>query len=117
MVTIKGIVGGFLEGLHHIFHGKLWFRPPSARPIFTVFKYVLRVTVRWAGKGRQVRMMAKTGNDLDLFRENAHGVAARECVTRAPRGKNPRRHLVSSRHHRFEFERVKWLHFSDKKKM
>lgn len=60
---------------------------------------VVRVTVRVARKGRRVRVIAKTGNDLDLFRENAPGVATRECATRALRDKNPRRHLVSGRHH------------------
>lgn len=89
VMTMEGMAGDFLEGLRHIFHGKLWFRPPSPRLVFTIFKCALQVTVRGAGKGRQVRMMAKTGNDLDLFRENAPGVAARECVTRAPRDKNP----------------------------
>lgn len=60
---------------------------------------MLRFTVGVAGKGRQVRMMAKTGNDLDLLRENAPSIAARKCVTRALGDKNPRRHLVSIRHH------------------
>lgn len=41
---------------------------------------VVWVTARVAGKGRRVCMRAKTGNDLDLFRENAPSVASARPV-------------------------------------
>lgn len=66
-VTMKG---DFLEVLRHIFHGKLWVSTS------TVFRYVLRVTVGGAGRGRQVRMMAKQEMiSIFFFRENAPGTA------------------------------------------
>lgn len=48
---------------------------------------VVRVTARVAGKGRRVCISATTGNDLDLFRENAPSVASARPVhweTRIP---------------------------------
>lgn len=50
-----------------------------------------------AEKGRVVRMMRK--QEMIFFHENALGAATQECATRALRERNPRRHLVSGRHH------------------
>lgn len=89
MVTIKGIGLGIPRGIALY----IPFRSPCL--VFNIFAEVVRLTVTGAEKGRRVRMMAKTGNDLELFRENAPSVSARECVTRALGDKNTRRHLVS----------------------
>lgn len=91
MVTIKDRAGDFLEGLRHIFHGKLWFRPPSARVAFTTSKCLVRVTARVAGKknGKSTSKNRKWSRSFLRERACCRHPGEHDLCTKTPESRTP----------------------------